>query len=267
MILKYFIKSLMGNRALWFWGVLYVLIWLLLGAFVFSANLTASRAVVLPYASAWFGIFDLLSFASLTVSIAYTIYFGSSSLSYSFRYTRLRPLTYFLSLLAASSVMGITMSAILLFSAYAAFSYRFHLNLQPSQPLAALALSALAGAFMMVFAVAIVLIAVNYAGLKNINFMSFIPMILAYVFGFGQLYINIPAAVQYASPFNDIISLLFASYSGLKIPVSFKVPQAGFLDWRILLVSLLFWIILLSFADLMLIKRIRPRAIEEMRQL
>ena len=266
MILKYFIKSIMSNKALWAWGVFFMLFWLAMGAFVFSSNIPDSRASALAYASSWFGWANIISFSSLAITISYTIYFGSSSLSYSFRYTKLRPSTYFLSLLAASSAMGVVMSSILLASTYALFSYRFRINLQPGQPLAAFALAALSGAFMTVLAVALVLAAVNYMGVKNINFISYLPLLLAYAFGFGQLFIKIPAAVQYASPFNDIMSLLFASYSGQRIPVYFSNPAAGFLDWRLMAASLLLWILLLSAVDVRLLRGIKPRALEESRQ-
>ncbi|MEM3803379.1 MAG: hypothetical protein QXX17_03115, partial [Conexivisphaerales archaeon] len=154
----------------------------------------------------------------------------------------------------------------MLLAAYSLFSYRFGINLQPAQPLAALALSALAGAFMMVLAMLLVLIVVNYAGVKNINFISFVPLILSYIFGFGQLYANLPVAAEYLSPFTAISSLLFTSYSNLEMPVHPLDPSAGYLDWRLLLLSLLAWIFIIAIADTQLLRRIKPRAIEEARQ-
>ena len=263
MILRYLLKGLMRNRSLWGWGVLFMLLWLLLGAFVFSTGVPHVERAMLAYTSSWYGIIALYSFASIAITISYTIYYGSSSLAYSFRYTRLRPSSYFLSLLAASSVMALVMSAIMLAATYGSFSYRFHTSLQPSQPLAALASSALAGAFMMVLAVALVLVVVNYAGLRNINFVSFVPMVLAYVFGFGQLFVNLPAVAEYLSPFTAITSLLFTSYSGLAMPVHPLDPSSGALDWRLSLLSLAAWTAAIAAADVQLLGRIRPRAVEE----
>ncbi|MEM0118171.1 MAG: hypothetical protein QXV32_06970 [Conexivisphaerales archaeon] len=266
MIFKYFLKAIVTNRNLWGWGVLFMAFWLVLGAFVFSTNMPAQKEIELTYTSSYYGIIALYSFASIAISVSYTVYYGSSSLAYSFRYTKLKPLGYFSSLLAAASVMAIVISTIMLLATYSLFSYRFGINLQPAQPLAALALSALAGAFMMVLAMLLVLIVVNYAGVKNINFISFVPLILSYIFGFGQLYANLPVAAEYLSPFTAISSLLFTSYSNLEMPVHPLDPSSGYLDWRLLLLSLLAWIFIIAIADTQLLRRIKPRAIEEARQ-
>src|SRR5579875_3095496 len=174
---------------------------------------------------------------------------------------------YFLySLLGAASVMATIMSAIMLSATYALFSWKFGVNLYPYQPLASLALSAISGAFMMVLAMALVLVVINYAGVKNITFVGFIPLVMSYIFGFGQLYTTIPEYIEYASPFTAISSLLYASYGGFAIPKVFINPSAGTLNPSILLLSLIAWLLVLAVLDTQLLRRIRPRAIEEARQ-
>src|SRR5579875_2834617 len=148
MIFKYLLKSIIRNRSLWGWGVVFMFFWLLLGVFVFCTSVPKQAVAAL--------------------------YYGSSALAYCFRYTRLTPSGYFLSLLGAASVMATIMSAIMLSATYALFSWKFGVNLYPYQPLASLALSAISGAFMMVLAMALVLVVINYAGVKNITFVGFI---------------------------------------------------------------------------------------------
>ncbi|MEM3685154.1 MAG: hypothetical protein QXT39_05770, partial [Conexivisphaerales archaeon] len=194
MIFKYFLKSILSNRSLWGWGVIFMLFWLMLGVFVFSSSVPVTAA--LSYVSSYYGIISLFSFSTIAISISYTLYYGSSSLAYSFRYTKLTASTYFLSLLGASSIMAIVMSTIMLAATSGLSSWKFGANLFPYQPLAALAISAIAGAFMMVLAMGLVLIVINYAGLKNITFIGFVPLVLSYVFGFGQLYTKIPEALE-----------------------------------------------------------------------
>jgi len=266
MIIKYLLKSIITNRSLWGWGVIFMLFWLLLGVFVFSTSVPKQMIAILSYASSYYGTITLFSFSTIAISISYTLYYGSSALAYSFRYTRLTPLAYFLSLLGAASVMATIMSAIMLSATYALFSWKFNFNLFPHQPLASLAISAMSGAFMMVLAMALVLAVINYAGVKNITFVGFIPLMLSYIFGFGQLYITLPEYLEYASPFTAISSLLYATYGGFSIPKVFINPSAGTLNPSILLLSLIAWILILSALDTQLLRRIRPRAIEEARQ-
>jgi|SRR5579884_554246 hypothetical protein len=266
MIFKYLLKSIIRNRSLWGWGVVFMFFWLLLGVFVFSTSVPKQAVAALSYASSYYGTITLFSFSTIAISISYTLYYGSSALAYCFRYTKLTPSGYFLSLLGAASVMATIMSAIMLSATYALFSWKFGVNLYPYQPLASLALSAISGAFMMVLAMALVLVVINYAGVKNITFVGFIPLVMSYIFGFGQLYTTIPEYIEYASPFTAISSLLYASYGGFAIPKVFINPSAGTLNPSILLLSLIAWLLVLAVLDTQLLRRIRPRAIEEARQ-
>lgn len=266
MILKYFLKSIIRNRSLWGWGVLFMVFWLALGAFLFSSDLPNDKTAILYYTSSYYGIVALFSFSSLAITISYTVYYGSSSLAYSFRYTRLTPMSYFSSLLAASSVMEALIGLIMLAATYSLFSWKFGVNLTPFNPVACLAISALSGAFMMVLGMSLVLSVVNYFGVRNISFVGFIPLLLSYLFGFGQLYASIPDWVEYASPFTSISSLIFSAYSGKPPPVQFTNPTLGSLDWHLLIISLVAWIAFLFLLDIGLLRNIKPRHIEEARQ-
>jgi hypothetical protein len=266
-LITYYTKGILTNRNLWFWGVAFMIFWLVLGAYSFAQGLPRQSNILVPYTASWYGTIALYSLSSLAISIAYSIYYASSSLAYSFRYTKLSPLSYAGTLVGSSSVLGAILSVIMLVSTYGLFSTRFGLRLTPSNPIEAILISALAGIFMMTLAMFLVLIAVNYVGLQNINLVTFVPLILAYGFGFSQLTTPLPPALLYASPYNAIQSLLFQAYSGLAPPAQLDNASSSLLQWQYLFASLIIWIIMLFLIDSYLLRKIRPRQVEEGRQI
>jgi hypothetical protein len=265
--LKNYTKGILSNRNLWFWGVAFMLFWLVLGTFEFSTGLPATKDAVVPYTASWYGIIAVYSLSSLAISIAYTIYYASSSLAYSFRYTRLTPLSYVGTLIGSSSVLGVMLSVIMLVATYGLFSSHFGMNLIPGDPIGAIAVSALGGVFMMSFAMLLVLIVVNYVGLRSINLVTFVPLIIAFGLGYGQLLSSMPVSLLYSSPYNAIQSLLYQAYGGTPAPVQFTNPTGATLDWPYLVVSLMVWIAILLLTDSFLLRRLRPRQVEEGRQI
>ncbi|MEM0116994.1 MAG: hypothetical protein QXV32_00950 [Conexivisphaerales archaeon] len=148
----------------------------------------------------------------------------------------------------------------------ALFSYRFGSSIYPSDSVGTLLVSAFSGSFLIVLAMLLVLVVINYLGLRNVSFISFIPLVLSYVFGFAQLFTTFPEAVVYASPFTSISSLLYTTYSGLPSPVELSNPTSAMLQRPLLLLSLCLWTLSLGGVDVYLLGKIRPRAIEEARQ-
>lgn len=264
-LLKYYTNGILSNRNLWFWGVAFMLFWLVLGAYSFAQGIP--QVALRGYTASWYGTIALYSLSSLAISVAYSIYFAGSSLVYSFKYTKLTPLSYIGTLLGSSSVLGILLSAIMLASTYGFYTARFGLNLVPSDPLGAIAVSALAGVFMMTFAMLLVLIVVNYVGLRSINLVTFVPLILAFGLGFTSLTNPLPSSFLYASPYNAIQALLYSAYSGSVAPVQLDNPASAALYWPYLLISLVAWIVLLLVVDSILLRRLKPRQLEEGRQI
>src|SRR5579875_1208235 len=254
-LITYYTKGILTNRNLWFWGVAFMIFWLVLGAYSFAQGLPRQSNILVPYTASWYGTIALYSLSSLAISIAYSIYYASS------------PLSYAGTLVGSSSVLGAILSVIMLVSTYGLFSTRFSLRLTPSNPIEAILISALAGIFMMTLAMFLVLIAVNYVGLQNINLVTFVPLILAYGFGFSQLTTPLPPALLYASPYNAIQSLLFQAYSGLAPPAQLDNASSSLLQWQYLFASLIIWIIMLFLIDSYLLRKIRPRQVEEGRQI
>lgn len=266
-VFGYYTKGLLSNRNLWFWGVAFMLFWLLLGAYSFSSGVPRNILALKAYTATWFGTIALFSLSSLAISIAYSIYYSSYSLIYCFRHSRLTPASYVLNLIASSSVLGILLTIIMLLTTYVLFSVRFGFNIVPYSPLDVIAVSALGGVFMMAFSITLILVVVNYAGMKSMSLVEFVPLVLAFGLGLGQINSSLPEAVLYLSPYNAIQSLLFQAYSGIAPPAEFSIHASPTLQWPLLILSLLTWIAVLLFLDLRMLGRLRPRQLEEGRQI
>jgi hypothetical protein len=266
-LLKHYTKGILSNKNLWFWGVAFMVFWLVMGAYVFTQGVPDARSAASSYTSSWYAIIALYSLSSLAISIAYSIYYSSSSLAYGFRYTKLTPISYEGTLIGSSSILGILLSGIMLVATYAMFSAKFGLNLLPSDPFAAIAISALAGVFMMTFAMLLVLIVVNYAGLQSISLVTFVPLLLAFGLGYTQLLTKLPTIVLYVSPYNAISSLLYQAYAGTPAISELSNPSSPILQWPYLLLSLVAWIFGFVLLNGFMLRGIRPRQVEEGRQI
>jgi hypothetical protein len=266
-LFMHFSKALLRNKSLWGWGVLFMFFWLFLGAFVESNSLPKNALLTLsPSTSSWYSVISMFSLSTLGISISFSLIYATHSLAYSFRYTKLRPMTYLTNLGAASGIVGVTLGVIMLLSTYALFSYKFGVNLAPANPVLAVIVAAVTGVFMYALGMFLVLLLINFLGLKNESFVSFVPLILAYGFGFTQLYAKLPASLLYASPYNAIQGLMFHAYSGQPIPQEFTASNGLTLEPLTLGVSLVAWIALLILLDSVMLRRIKPREIEEARQ-
>ncbi len=268
MISKYFLKSLLKNKNIWGWGILFMLFWIFMGAFVFGTNFPDQKIYFVYNASIWFGLLGLVSTSTMATSVAYSIYYGNSSLAYGFRFTTLKPSGYITSFAISTSIIGGMLSAFMLLFTFLLFSYKSGFMLIPAFPYISIIIGFASGAFMFLLASIIIVIVNNYLGLRNVSFATFIPMILTYLFGFAQINAGLPSYVVYGSPFTDISDLFIWSYYGKEIPhnLSGSLQNGGQISLTVQVIMLILWIIILSILSFMLIKRIKPKSIEEGRQ-
>jgi hypothetical protein len=121
--------------------------------------------------------------------------------------------------------------------------------------------------FMISFAMMLVLVAVNYLGLKSVNLIMFVPLILALWLGDTQMYSNLPVAAVYASPYNSIQSLLYLAYNGKTLYAQLYNTAAPALQWPLLVASVFIWIAILLLVEVFLLRRLKPKQIEGGRQI
>jgi hypothetical protein len=259
-------RAVLTNRSLWLWGVAFMGLWFVLGAYVFSAGLTDSRADEVTYTAAWFAVIALFSLTTLAMSLATSLTYGTSALSFGFRFSRLTPIGFAASLVVASVAMGLLLSLLMVGLVGGLFSAHFGVALFPADVPALVGISVVSGAFMMGLSTVLVLVVVNYLGLRNVSFVEFVPLGLAYLFGLAQLFVALPAWLLYVSPWNDMESLFFQAYSGHGATTVLTDGSSATLSWILAAAALVAWVALLVGLSAILLRRIRPVAIEEGRQ-
>lgn len=263
MLLRYFSKALLSNKRLWTLGTLWMLLWLFLSAFLFvkeSSSTSLVNAIGTNY-----GYIVLASLSSMSVTIAATILYSGASLANGFRYTRLSPTSYVSVMLESSAITSIVFGVLQLVAIYVVFSVRFGRSLPPDDPVSGLLLSMLAGAFMLMLGMLLALVAMNYTGLQSQGFLSIIPFMLVILLGLPQAFTALPTELIYASPINAAESLLFAAYSGGAPHALLGDPTSAALQWPYLLISVVLWVVALFLLNTVLLRKLRPRNIEEAR--
>ncbi len=260
-------KAMLTNRTLWFWAVVFMGFWLAIGAFVESQGLSLVGASLRNYATSWYAVIVLFSLSMLAISIANSMTYGSGALAYSFRFTRLTPESYFGSVVGGSAVLGIVLSFVLIGATTAMFAIRFGSVLLPADVPALLGISLLGGVFYMALSMTLILVVINYLGLKSASFIGFVPLLFSYALGIAQAYVRLPDWLLYGSPFNDIASLLYQGFAGYPSAAVLGEANAAPLDWAPLTAGIVVWTLLLTGTSLLLLRRIRARQLEEGRQI
>ncbi len=260
-------RAVLTNGSLWFWGVAFMALWFVLGGYVFSGGLAPTPSAERLYASAWFAVIALFSLTTLAMAIATSLTYGTSALGFGFRYTRLTPVRYTTALLVAAGTMAFLLGLLMAGLVSALFGAHFGTRIVPADLLAVAGVSVLSGAFMMGLATVLVLVVVNHLGLRNLSFVEFLPLLLAYLFGFSQLFLALPAGFLYLCPWNDMESLLFQAYSGSPARQVLTDGSSAALAWPGSVAGLLGWVVGLVGLAAVLLRRIRPVSVQEGRQI
>lgn len=264
MIFTQFTKNALKNGSNWGWGVLFMIFWIIMGAYVFSSGEIPATEIDVTVAS-YYGIFGLISFSSIAIGFSFVIRYSSKSLPYAFRYSRLKPIVFIRDFLSAFLVVAVIFSAILLVITFAVFSLRFGESLPPYSIPYALLVSSFAGVFLASLDLVLVLFVNNYLGTRNLQFVGFVPLLLTYTSAFPAIFMNVPNAVYYVSPFSAFFALLFSAYSGTWLTGVSPAATLPALNEYVCVLSVSLWTLFLSLASVYLISRIRPRNIEEER--
>jgi len=266
-VLRGYTKAMLTNRTIWSWGVGFMLFWLVVGAFIESQGQDLSGSGVVVYTAAWYVVIVLFSLSMFAVAVANSFTYGSAALAYSFRFSKLSPAGFFGSVVGGSAVMGTVLSFVMLGSTVGIFGLRFDYRFVPANVPALVGISVGAGVFYMALATVLMLVVINYLGLKSSAFVGFAPLLLSYAFGLAQVYAQLPAWLLYASPYNEIESLLYQAFVGSPTPLQISGSTSAVLAWPYLAAGLVVWTALLSGIAAGLLRRIRARQIEEGRQI
>jgi hypothetical protein len=266
-VLWWYTKAMFTNRTIWSWGVAFMLFWLVIGAFIESQGMDLSGSGAVTYTAAWYVVIVLFSLSMFAVAVSNSLTWGSAALSYSFRFSKLSPRSFFGSVVGGSAVMGTVLSFAMLGCTIGIFGVRFGIRFVPADLPALIGTSVGAGVFYMALATTLMLVVINYLGLKSSAFVGFVPLLLSYTFGLAQIYVQLPIWLLYASPYNEIASLLYQAFVGHPTPVQIGGSASPVLSWPYLAGGLVVWTLLLSGTAAWLLGRIKARQIEEGRQI
>jgi hypothetical protein len=256
-----FTKRLLTNPYALGWGIAFMFFWIAMGAFIESASVSNSSAVY--YTASWYGIIALLATSSFATSIAMMIYYQSGSLSYFTRFSKLTPKYYLFSLYFTMLVTTTVVSVIMGLGVVSLFSYHFGETIAPKNWGLFFLDAILSGVFYLPLSLFLEELTV-VTSRKLSNAISFIPIILAYLFGFSYMNINLGNLVYY-SPFLSIQVLGMQSFFTKSIPLNFNDFKGPTLNVYYAIISLIGWSIILSFASMLLFRRLYYRSLEEAR--
>ncbi len=254
------IKSVLASKPIWLWGLTFSLLWLILAVFVFSQGVPKTYS--LYFSGIVVSALIVWVFTNIISNISTNLIMSSTSLYYAFKFTKLTPQRYLLYYIISISIVTILMSSIVLIFSIVFFTIQFKTLLVPSSVLGFLGVIFLSSIFVITFSIFLALLLPP----KYIQLSSLLPQVLYFVLVLGQIFIGYPYLFTYGSPFNDMELLLFQQYSGYPPPLSFINPYSSTLNTNFLLTSLVIWDSGLYTIDIGLLRRVKVRSVDEMRQ-
>lgn len=261
MIFRYMIKSLFKNRMIWFWGIFYVSFWLILGVFVWSNGMEINY--LKDYAATWYAFDSIISISSISVSLSYSIYFSSTSLSYLFKNSRLSSYEYYIESIISIAIFFIIVGILLGLIEILLFKIKFNIWIIPSNIPFLIILLFISGLIFYSFSIVMVILINNYAGLKNINFVSFVPMLLGWLFGYSVIFFKMPNYVIYSNFITPLAYAFVNVFLNHQVYVELSNPNSGIVNIQFCALSIFIWLIVLIIGSIYLLKRIRAKNIEE----
>lgn len=272
--LKYLLKSLATDRSGLFWGIGFMLFWVVLWIYVFTdvqGELPPREIlehILRINAAMAYTYLGVLSMASVAVGLTQYKLYSSSAVAFAARFTRLTPARYLLEdfLAGLAAILAYTLAVI---AAVVGLTYsRFRILVPPERPLEIIGLMLLAGTlwYWLSYALSEAMLVLRK---PRSQLMGMLPLML----GFGvyaTLWLDI-GSIAYLLPVAPLAPLIVSSASGVKPLVGgWLIHQ----PWRntisgtaieplLAIASTLVWIALLAAASLMLMRKVTGVPAEE----
>ena len=270
MITKYFVKSIIFSRRVWIFGIFFGVFLLYIGYNQSISGIGLSRFYQENYTAEWTGLVILFLLGTISATIAQVVFYSSSSLPYLFKFSRLSKGSYLYNISISSLVVGIGLSSVITIIATLMFSYKFGFIVYSNDYLSTYFAIVLGSLFMIFFAIFLVLVAINYLGARNVNYIQLLPMLLTYGIGIMLLTANITDAyIYYIVPFSAYVVMFQEAFDGKELQIVSANMHIVFssLRYPYLLLSLLTWIACLMIIDILLLERIKVSSLEERSQI
>jgi len=268
-LLKYTTIRVLRNPNVISWGILFTLFWGVIGAYLMAPSFAKQippqflKIAYQGYVGAWYADLVILSLASIATSITFVLLYQSGTLPYLIRYSKLKVSGYltsiYLGTLAAAFIIELIMTAIvtLMFS-----NNGLGIQVQPLNVYFLVPLLIIGCVFFTSFSTFLALITVKLNLVRLNRAIAFLPLILGFLTFALFTYSTVSNSIlYYTSPFSSLILLLYYAYTN-----SLTLGLTEFsVDVNYLLLSLILWIVALSYINLLLSKRIYFISVEEER--
>ncbi|WP_238699160.1 hypothetical protein [Saccharolobus sp. E5-1-F] len=183
------------------------------------------------------------------------------------RYSKLKASTYIFSFYLGFLVIGLIIELLMTIVIPYMFSNNgIGITTLPSQIPILIPIIILGSLFFISFSTLLVLITIKFKGMRIQNLISFIPLILGFIFYSLLTFSEYPSSLDYISPYLSIMLLLYYGYTGNIPPINFQNTQESVSLETIILSSIL-WTLVITIIDVIIIRRIYYTNIEESRQL
>jgi len=284
-LLLYIIKSILTNPQLLGYGILFILFWGVIGAYVeapsFIHQLSSSlskdnvptaiqnsieQTAYLQYTSDWYADLVILSLSSIATGIASVLYYQTGTLPYLIRYSKLKASTYFTSLYSGTLIASFILEALLTVAVVFLFSNNgIGIAVTPSKVEIIILSIILASIFFISFATFLRLIIIKLHAYSLRNLFNFIPLILGYlVFAIFTFITPNSSAVYYSNPYMTISILLYYGYNGGFNYISTNGAETTLnLSLPLLLLTTVAWIVVLNIINFTLVRKIYYASLEE----
>ena len=270
MITKYFVKSIIFSRRVWIFGIFFGLFLLYIGYSQSTSGIGLSHFDQEYYTADWTALVILFLLGTISTTIAQVAIYSSSSLPYLFKFSNLSRRSYLYNMSVSSLVIGIGLSSVITIIATLMFSYKFGYTVYSSNYLSTYFTILLGSLFMIFFALFLVFLAINYLGVRTVNYIQLLPMLLTYGIGILLLTTNITIDyIYYVVPFNAYLAMFQEAFDGKELQIVSTHMHTVFssLQYPYLLLSLLIWIASLIILDILLLGRIKASSLEERSQI
>jgi len=257
-------KRMLTRIELIFWSILFVEFWVAMWILVFAKYTPPIKEAQVAQVSTAYGSLLLISLSSVAVSIAYTTLYASKAVRYVTKFTRLSPLKYLLENTLSSLIVLLVVSAVILSSVVAAFSWRFNVTILPNS-MPGIAASTLLGALLTyLLGLLVGLALVVFRAPRSASFAAYLPLMLGFI-SYSALWVDFGKAT-YLLPYNCLTALCYYFYSGFTPLTGAYVMSGGSLvSVRLAAASLIAYIALLAAVDVVLLRKIYGVGVEEIR--
>ncbi len=270
------VKSLLTNKHLIFWSIVFIEFWVIMWFFVFSSGtfinlpLELVNELISANTATAFAYLGMLCTGTIAISFVYTIIHQLFAIRFLTKFTKLSSRRYIIEDTLASLIVYLIVMTILYLSILVSAYIKYGKLIMPTNPLGLFGILVLSALVMHLLAYILSLAAFATGHARSVHYISYIPLMLAFT-AYAALWTDfgkVGPIIAYANPFHALASLIWYTYFGQAPPVGkyftyifekhFAETSITLVNPGIALASAIAWIVILSILSVVLVKRIRP---------